>query len=69
MDPQKIIATVEMGQPVRIEVQGVKGDGCKALTAPLVAALGGDVVRDDPTAGMYEKPAEARVEQDVKAGQ
>lgn len=40
--------------PTKIEVKGVKGEGCKALTKPLEQAFG-TVTRDSPTDEMYEK--------------
>lgn len=58
MNPKEERITVEIdpeGNPT-VTARGVKGEGCKALTAPLEAALGGDVITDVATADMYERP-------------
>lgn len=41
-----------------ISVEGIKGGGCKAATAEIEAAYGGEVTSDTPTTEMYERGGE-----------
>lgn len=51
---EKIIVTIKPDGLTTVEVQGVKGEGCKALTAALEAALGTPTA-SVPTGEMYEQ--------------
>ena len=50
---EKIKVTIKPNGNSVVEVSGVKGSGCKALTAALEAALG-TPSSDVPTTDMYE---------------
>lgn len=50
---EKILVTIRPSGETKIEVSGVKGEGCKSLTASLEKALG-EVQTDVSTPEMYE---------------
>jgi len=62
---QKITVTIDADSNVRVEVQGVVGKGCRALTADLEKALG-RVKEVKSTADYHRAPT---VGQAQKAGQ
>ena len=51
---EKIKVTIKPNGDSTVEVSGVKGEGCKALTAALEAALGTPTA-SAPTGEMYEQ--------------
>lgn len=53
MAEERLVITVKPGGGTQIEVKGVKGNGCKALTKDFEEALG-KVTSDKPTAEMRE---------------
>lgn len=57
----EIIIVVSPEGETEVVVNGVKGDGCKALSAALEADLG-VVVSDEPTREMYEREVHANVQ-------
>jgi hypothetical protein len=59
---QEIVITVPLDGDVTIEVNGVKGGGCKELTKNIEKALG-TVVSDKPTKEMHEKPSKQGINQ------
>lgn len=59
MEEIRIIAPRDHNKPARIEVNGVKGETCKGLTAGIEAALG-SVTSDVDTQEMYEAPLETQ---------
>ncbi len=54
MGQEKIIVEIDKSGGTTVSVDGVKGDKCSLLSAPLIKALGGDVISDTPTQEMYE---------------
>jgi hypothetical protein len=52
---EEVIVEVDEEGVVTYEVSGIKGQGCKALTAELDRALGGGG-KSTPTKELYEKP-------------
>jgi hypothetical protein len=52
---EQVILTVDEEGRLEYEVKGVKGSGCKALTAELDKAMGGKATAK-PTKEMYEQP-------------
>lgn len=52
---EKIKVTIKPNGDSVVEVSGVKGEGCRALTAALEAALG-NTTSDTATSEMYEQP-------------
>lgn len=52
---EEIIITVQNGK-AKIEVRGVKGQSCKALTKEFEDKLAGRKISDTPTKEMYEQP-------------
>jgi len=51
---EKITVTIKLNGDSAIEVQGVKGEDCRALTATLEAALG-TPTSDTATSELYEQ--------------
>jgi hypothetical protein len=56
---EEIVVTISPAGETQVEVKGVKGTGCKALTDALEKSLGG-VVSDTPTPEMAQKPVQAQ---------
>jgi hypothetical protein len=54
MELQEIDVFIEKDGQVRIEVRGVKGGSCLAITAALEQALGGQIAEREMTAESYE---------------
>ena len=50
----EIIFRFKPGGKTTVKVEGVAGEGCKALTQPFLDALAGQTVSDEPTDEMYE---------------
>ena len=59
---QEVIVTVKKNSKVEIEVKGVKGQGCVALTKEFEEKLAGAVESDVKTSEFYQQEA-ARVRQ------
>jgi hypothetical protein len=59
--PQEILVTFPLDhtKPTKIEVNGVKGETCKSLTAGLEKALG-ETVKSEATEEFYEQPLKER---------
>jgi hypothetical protein len=55
MAKQTVIITVDEKAVSTVEVKGVKGKGCLAITAELEAALGGKVLERTETKEMHEQ--------------
>jgi hypothetical protein len=55
MAKQTVIITVDERAESTVEVRGVKGKACLALTADLEAALGGKVLERTETKEMHEQ--------------
>lgn len=55
----EIIITIKRGGDAQLTVKGVKGAGCRALTAPYETAMG-MVTSDRPTSEMREEPDDNR---------
>ncbi len=53
--PTSIVFTISKDGQVQERVEGFAGQGCKALTAPIEAALGGAVISSDATAEFYQQ--------------
>ena len=51
---EEIIITIEKNGTTKVEVKGVKGQGCKALTKDFEQRLG-KKVSETPTGEMYEQ--------------
>ncbi len=54
MDLQEIEVTIERNGEVRIEVRGVKGRSCIALTEEVIEALGGEVAEQELTSEAHD---------------
>lgn len=67
MDIEEVDVHIDADGQVRIEVRGVKGGGCRDITAPLETALGGDVVSREMTAEAAENVT-VDSEQHLQAG-
>lgn len=64
MDLEEVDIVIEPDGRVRVEVRGVKGAGCLALTEALEQALGGQIVSRD----MTPEAGENSVEQQTDSG-
>lgn len=58
MQGETVTVEVDKAGAVTVKVNGVKGGGCKALTADIERALG-KVTSDVPTAEMHQHAAQA----------
>ena len=58
MEIHELAVTIEENGQVRLEVRGVKGEGCLELTKELEAALGGQVLSRQMTAEASDTCAE-----------
>lgn len=54
MELQEIDVYINKSGEVRIEVRGMKGNGCRDATKALEAALGGEVISREATAEALE---------------
>jgi hypothetical protein len=59
-DLQEIVVVIDKAGNVHLEVQGVKGAGCRDMTEALEQLLGGQVVQRRHTGEYDEQPAEDR---------
>jgi hypothetical protein len=55
---QELEITIDRYGNVKVEVDGVTGTKCEALTKPLEQALGGQVLERTYKDSYYEQPAE-----------
>lgn len=55
MEIEEIDVYIEKDGRVRMQVRGVKGNSCLAITAPLEQALGGQVETREMTAEAYDE--------------
>jgi len=60
---EKITVVIKPNGDTTVSVAGVKGEGCRALTAALEAALG-TPTSDTATGEMYEQPENQSQNQD-----
>ena len=58
MNLQEIDVFIDKNGEVRIEVRGVKGEGCLELTRELEKALGGEIASREMTAEAQETVSE-----------
>jgi hypothetical protein len=68
VDVQEIEVIIEKNGQVRVQVRGVKGQGCLDLTAALEQALGGQIEAREMTAEAYEQVGERVREQQWNRG-
>lgn len=68
MELQEIDVVIDRNGNVQIEVRGVKGPGCLALTRDLEAALGNAVAHRQMTPEATELPGTVPVQQHVAGG-
>jgi hypothetical protein len=68
MEIEEIDVYIEKDGRVRVQVRGVKGDSCLALTAPLEQALGGQVESREMTSEAYEEASENIADQQWQRG-
>lgn len=54
MSEECIEVTIDRNGNVSMKVIGVRGPKCQEITAPIVEALGGEVLEHKPTPEMYE---------------
>jgi len=55
MSEERIEVTIDRNGNVSMKVIGVKGPKCQEITAPIVEALGGEVLEHDTTPEFYEQ--------------
>jgi len=55
MSEERIEVTIDRNGNVLMKVIGVKGPKCQEITAPIVEALGGEVLEHDTTPEFYEQ--------------
>jgi len=63
MSEERIEVTIDRNGNVSMKVIGVKGPKCQEITAPIVEALGGEVLEHDTTPEFYEQILEEDQEQ------
>jgi len=63
MSEERIEVTIDRNGNVLMKVIGVKGPKCQEITAPIVEALGGEVLEHDTTPEFYEQILEEDQEQ------
>ena len=68
MEIEEIDVYIEKDGRVRVQVRGVKGDSCLALTAPLEQALGGQVESREMTSEAHEEASENIADQQWQRG-
>ena len=68
MELQEIDVWIDKSGNVKIEVRGVKGDGCLELTRELEANLGGDVESREMSSEFYESVEESVENQEWQYG-
>lgn len=56
MELQEIEVFIAPDGTVRLEVRGVKGEGCLGLTEALEKGLGGGIVQREMTSEAHEEP-------------
>lgn len=56
MELQEIEIFIAPDGTVRLEVRGVKGDGCLGLTEALEKGLGGGIIEREMTSEAHEEP-------------
>lgn len=61
MDQPKVTASIDRDGKITIEVDGVHGEGCEALTAALEAALG-DVETRKIKPEHFVKPTQGKIQ-------
>jgi hypothetical protein len=68
MNLQEIDVFIEKNGQVRIEVRGVKGEGCLEVTRELEKALGGEIASREMTPEAQETAAEQTSDQLWQSG-
>lgn len=58
MSEERIEVTIDKNGNVSMKVIGVKGPKCQEITAPIVEALGGEVLEHETTPEFYEQTLE-----------
>lgn len=66
MNKHEVVMKFQLGKPVEVTVNGVKGTACRAFSKPFVEAIGGKVVSDTPTVEMNQATAGTGVAQTTK---
>lgn len=69
MELQEIEIFIERDGRVRIEVRGMKGNGCTEVTAPLEKALGGQILQREMTPEAAESSIENVPDQQRRSGE
>jgi hypothetical protein len=63
MSEERVEVTIDKNGNVSMKVIGVKGPKCQEITAPIIEALGGELLEHETTPEYYEQMSEEEQQQ------